>query len=563
MNFSLECKNKFWFENITQLFCNIQIIPLPNMTLADQLNAMTRFVIIVFLCMLIFGNSKSSFIFLILSLLFIIILYYIQKTSMNNNNKPENYQYEAISIKGSNNLCNYNSCTTSTCKKTNTTLVPTDMNALTNNYLLSKNSSINNTQPGCKDEFLISSKDFVSLNQKLAGPANPKTKIPPIIVAPPMDLDYWRANNLINHSHINVESQHDEYLSGYKVSNCCDNIDACLVPIINKSQKQSIEHYKPLYEGITDKKHPVRPSCSAMQKDIKNPIKAPELVTTSFKSTIENYCGREQLPKNPNPVPIQSPVISTSSYHDIIEPFEYPHALPNESGWVNTSCGYNSNQIFDSNLPSNLQAGNCDLTPQMKNYNKNLFTQYIQPDTFTRNEIIEPINSNIGISFTQQFEPKTCSRDENGLTYVEHDPRIFSKDEKNRELDIGITEYNIYDPRFSGYGTSYRAYTDKDLGQTKFYYDDINAIRMPNYLVRSNIDFAQYADTYGPLSDKNKHGSVYTNNIRALAQDSFLRSSIEQRESLSESLMRKRNGELWQTRKYPMRTFGGASSRAS
>ena len=130
-------------------------------------------------------------------------------------------------------------------------------------------------------------------------------------------------------------------------------------------------------------------------------------------------------------------------------------------------------------------------------------------------------------------------------------------------MDIGITEYNIYDPRFSGYGTSYRAYTDKDLGQTKFYYDDINAIRMPNYLVRSNIDFAQYADTYGPLSDKNKHGSVYTNNIRALAQDSFLRSSIEQRESLSESLMRKRNGELWQTRKYPMRTFGGASSRAS
>ena len=309
-----------------------------------------------------------------------------------------------------------------------------------------------------------------------------------------------------------------------------------------------------------------------MKKGIKIPIKSPTLVTTSSQKAfdnqiIENYCGREQLPPNPNPVAIQSPIISTTNpntrfnrekSNNIIEPFEYPHALPNESGSVNTSCGYNSNQIFDSNLPSNLQVGNCELTSKMKDYNKNLFTQYIQPDIFTRNEIIEPINSNIGISFTQQFEPKTSVRDEKGLTYIEHDPLVFSKEDKE-ELDIGITEYNIYDPRFTGYGTSYRSYTDKNLGQTKFYYDDINAIRMPNYITRSNIDFAKYADTYSPLSDQNKYGNIHTNNIRALAQDSFVRSSIEQRESLSESLMRKRNAELWQTRKYPMRTFGGLS----
>ena len=37
------------------------------------------------------------------------------------------------------------------------------------------------------------------------------------------------------------------------------------------------------------------------------------------------------------------------------------------------------------------------------------------------------------------------------------------------------------------------------LGQTKFYYDDVDAIRMPNYITRSNIDHQPFADRYGPL----------------------------------------------------------------
>ena len=478
MNFStFNCKNDFWFENIQALWCNT------TMTTTEQLNSLTRLVIIIFLCMLIFGDFKSSFIFLILSLLFIIILYYIQKKSMTIG-QTENYEYNLPGLR-----VNYQP--NLTCLKSNTTLVPTDMKVLKQQYLTQKHS----TQSKCTQDYIINpGPNFISENQQLVGKANPKTLIQPVIVAPPTDLDFWRANNLVNHSHINVESQYDEYLSGYKSSN--------------------LPNYQP------DKYSPGQ----VLDLDL------------------------------PGVNPRQNPSL---------EQFEYPHALPNESGWVNTQCGYNSNQIFDSNLPSNLQVGNCELTPQMKEYNKNLFTQYIQPDIFTRNEIIEPINSNIGISFTQQFPPKTSSRDENGLTYIEHDPRVFSGKSEKKMVMVsgGITESQMYDPRFTGYGTSYRAYTDKNLGQTKFYYDDVNAIRMPNYIVRSNIDFAQYADTYGPLSKENKNGNIYTNDIKALAQDSFLRSSIQQRESLSESLMRKRNAELWQLRKYPMRSFGGSSSK--
>ena len=169
----------------------------------------------------------------------------------------------------------------------------------------------------------------------------------------------------------------------------------------------------------------------------------------------------------------------------------------------------------------------------------------------------------MGISFTQQFEPMTCSRDEReALTFTEHDPRVFQPKIVPRGPDMSVTEANVYDPRFSGYGTSYRAYTDKNVGQTRFYYDDINSVRMPNYVVRSNIDHLNYADTYGPLHDNNMYGNPNTNSIRTLAQDSFLRASLDHRDDLMERLMRKRNAEMWQVRKYPKSTAGRGNGKS-
>jgi hypothetical protein len=272
--------------------------------------------------------------------------------------------------------------------------------------------------------------------------------------------------------------------------------------------------------------------------------------------TVENYYS-EPLGHNPKSVYINSPTPSFTKPFTSVENFEYPYEIkPNLSGWVNTDCGYNPDQL-QFNLPSNEIVGDCQQTNEMSEYNKNLYTQNIQPDVYTRNEIIEPINSNIGISFTQQFEPLTSSRsDGKGLTYTEHDFRVYNPLVKPPQVQSNVTEYDIYDPRFSGYGTSYRAYNEDVTGQTRFYYDDVDSIKMPNYVSRSNIDFALYADSYGPLTDKNRYGNVNTNNIRALAQDTFLRCSLQQRDELQERLMRKRNSELHQMRKYPMRTFG-------
>lgn len=227
---------------------------------------------------------------------------------------------------------------------------------------------------------------------------------------------------------------------------------------------------------------------------------------------------------------------------------------PNHSGWVNTTCGYNPSQTRNG-LPSNLPVGNCQQSPEMKRYNENLFTQTVTPGVYSINQVNEPINSNIGISFNQQFEPVTCKRTEKGLEYVLHDPRII---EPAESIDIppqailNKADYdNVYDPRFYGYGTSYRSYLEPVTGQTRFMYDDINAIKMPNYVTRSKIDHLPYADSYGPVQEGSEMGNRLNPDIRTLVQDSWLRDSVGFREDISQKLMRKVNAEGWQKRMYP------------
>ena len=51
-------------------------------------------------------------------------------------------------------------------------------------------------------------------------------------------------------------------------------------------------------------------------------------------------------------------------------------------------------------------------------------------------------------------------------------------------------------------------------------------------------------------------GNQFNSQIRALAQNTFLESSLQQRTELQQRLMRKRNNELWQLRKKPIMTSG-------
>lgn len=123
---------------------------------------------------------------------------------------------------------------------------------------------------------------------------------------------------------------------------------------------------------------------------------------------------------------------------------------------------------------------------------------------------------------------------------------------------------DIVDPRFSGYGPTDRCYIDPISGQRKYFYSDVDSIRMPPYLSKNNIDVYPWAPKYGSGFDgrtETPYGSTSVDNaaenkglgsVRQRALDSYRCSTNRARQELQESLMRKRNGEMWQLRAAPI-----------
>lgn len=550
------CK-KFWLTNPSALLCSTDILPVQSMSLVKQMNTFTRLILVIFTFLILLG-ANFSYIFLILSLLFIIILYYIQRNRMETYQK-ENYKDTLVN----NNFQQIppQDFIQSSQIKNGAEITYIERNDL-QNYICNTGGPIGANNP-----------NYISNNQKLAGPANPKTKIPVVVVPPAAALDYWGANNLVTYTAINQETNTDLYASGYAVSECCgkQTEGKCWGPDTEKNPQ-----IPTVVEGFSD---------IIEDFDVPKPVVQKAVIPSTTPQTQRERFGpnpRQNQRENftvPKPVVQKAfiPSLQNNNQGQITENYEYPYlktgndrwgiVQQNQPGWVNTSCGYNPEQVFTSNLPSNLAVGNCQKSAQMADYNKNLFTQNIGPDVYSISQVNEPINSNIGISFQQQLEPVTCKYDKNGLTYTEHDPRIIEPAiaEPNLAVIDPVTESNVYDPRFSGYGTSYRAYNDKLLGQTRFMYDDINSVRMPNYISRSNIDHQPYADHYGPIPKGDEYGNKNTASIRQLANDSWLRGSLQFRTSLQQSLMRKRNNELWQLRSHPksQQSYGASGGMGS
>lgn len=232
---------------------------------------------------------------------------------------------------------------------------------------------------------------------------------------------------------------------------------------------------------------------------------------------------------------------------DTVENFEINY---DTAGWDNSVLapnGYDRKQFETNSYPANLPSGPCAQNKNLESHNKTLFTTPIQPGVYYSNQVAEPINSNIGISFQQQFLPRTYSAKDGNVRIVDHDPSFAPYPTDVIEMPEEPKPENVYDPRFTGYGTSYRNYLDPVTGQTRFPYDDVNAIRMPNYLVRSKIDTHNFSDTYGPMQQR----GLSLNETRQRAQDAFLQDTTNFRDDMMSRLMRKRNAEMWQVKQFP------------
>jgi hypothetical protein len=596
---------KFWLENPVEIFKSLEIVPLDNMRLSDQINALTRLLVFLFILAILF-DCKYSYHFFCLGLIILIFIYYFQnnKAMTKEGFTVEFYEpppktkpkytvefYEPIErfTQPSPDVENPDKTPYDLGKLADTSKIKVNGKEFTQNliqmpeHLYFCNDNVPANFPNAP---------IAGLNQKLATlngqTEHPAMRIKPVVIAPTHDLTYWQDNNLIWHNGLNkTGNQQEQYLSGYVESSCCDytpagtQVNYTAQPIAKEIRENYTIH--PMTSGNNCTTTPIE---ACMQNNLKEnygntgqcrqawpngprvPIVSPVPVEDNgFIPTIpvapvrENYGNtgqcRQAWPNGPR-VPIVSPVpvedngfIPTIPVAPVRENYEPLQIRPAEPGEVNTSCGYNPDQTLNY-LPSNYAAGNCEQDPKMAQYNKNLFTQIIQPGVYTRTQVNEPVNSNIGISFQQQFEPLEVNRDDNGLNYLERDPRIIEPVITAEDSKPQFANYDtVYDPRFYGYGTSYRSYIDPMTKQPKFYYDDINAIRMPNYVVRSNVDHLPYADRYGPMMPDQEDGN---NNpqFRSMVQDSWMRNSIQFRNDITERAMRKSHAIAWQKRQSPL-----------
>lgn len=268
------------------------------------------------------------------------------------------------------------------------------------------------------------------------------------------------------------------------------------------------------YETLTTRercisnKKPPRPYYCAQKKN---------KPATSYNKL--NTSQPQVQPMKPGVVPESSVPAPTSK-----EPFEFPYEIKSKA-MINN----NTDNLFHKGFKNNSMFHDS--------YNENIFTQTISPGTYAMNTRNEPINSNMGITLAEQNQ-------EPNYEYIEPPEDVNTS--------------NVYDPRFYGYGTSYRGYVDNVVGQPRFYYDDVDAVRMPNYISRNSIDVMPFGDAYGP---DNYGGNEYHSEITALADKHYLDSSLQFRTEMQERLMRKANSNQWQQRMFPINKNGQRMSK--
>lgn len=221
--------------------------------------------------------------------------------------------------------------------------------------------------------------------------------------------------------------------------------------------------------------------------------------------------------------------------------------------------------------------------PQESGWVGNTELVALQPNVYTYNTVHQPINATNGIAIVPEFPDVTqviATPDQvlygdynippqphvsqfpvyEGYTSMGSPDAIYpwqcpgtTQPSTTSVLDYEPNIYNTYDPRFSGYGSADRSYQSPMLGNTQYFYDDVDALRMPNYITRNKLDscLTPYGDAYGNINS----GNVSLSDVKRLAEQSYLDNSLSFRDDMMKSLMRKRNEEMNQIRSMPKITM--------
>ena len=555
---------KFWMYDVTQLFRSYELLPSPEDSLSAKLNTITRLALIV--CSVI-AAYKPVLAFSTLIIVMVITMSVYSGAVADPTIEGFESGPKSTNIYGGSNdpygltishdapnqsaWCGSNQQLYEFMREYNSTRYP-DLNKV--GFPTTRKRFCNDAVP------FEYGPDHVSPNQELIGGPNPKTRVPPLVAAPSHDLDSWRNNDFVVHSHINKETNFDVEKSGYNYGILPTKCEDCM--------------YVPCQCKVLQGQRNQRPRGMMMSSGLDGGDRSLPEVTIEGKTdnsmvngdVVEGFNGhigaRSFGPINHQGgayggrrverdiVTNRPPGVEIPGGH---KPYIRRHVkdvfLDRRLGDVN-DIEIDPRQEEESESP--------DISPCFESPRRdNIITQTLQPGVFQKSHIGEPIQSNIGISYTQEWGPTEVQETNNMIKYTMRDPKNTIITPQIKEEIIGQDHANVYDPRFTGYGTSYRSYTDQLTGRPKFFYDDVDAITMPNYVTRSKVDVFPWANTYGP--DKMMSASD-GDEYRQLANNAFTDSALTFRTELQERLMRKRNAELWQRRVAPISTMGRLGS---
>jgi len=472
-------ETRFWLENIDDLFHSCRVVPIPDDSFQDQMNSLTRLVLLVSIVYWLFSKHFNPYWTLALIILIILVYYVVISCTKTTLVKKEYYGPVETVLEpvppvpwntGTNDFVFSSGQDNARCRCSSTppqtTASITLPKYVSNPQLVDTGQSLS----WCPQDKPF--QDSVSTNQVLVGPPNPKTLVAPVIPNPICDFEAWRPNDFVFPRNINDQRRQEMFDNGYVVL-------------------QNVQKRTPILR--------------------------------------EDYSA-------------ESPYRS----------FRYPTVEDN-------ACGYDPSNL-QYNLPINYQADACQKTPKMADYNRDLFTIPLQPGVYTTSQVNQPdaSQSNLGISMTQSFLPTTyqnaggshnryalftemASSDGSQEEYTDAEADAIARREPLRN--------EIYDPRLTGYGTSYRSYYEPVTGQTRFYYDDIDQHTQYNYLTRNKIDFTGFGTSVGSVKP-----SLQGDAVRHMSDKTFTDSTVAFRTELQQRLMHKNSNREWQRRIAPIVT---------
>jgi len=586
---------RVWFENFSSLFCKLTPVPYGSLTSGERINAITRFVMYL-TCVMIIINYKYTKTFFMLGILFIFLIYVVTKEKK----MVQNEKFQFLSDNNSNMMSQRNFADAQIRNNPNLIGQVNTERQLFNSHvaqLPAYSANINNNYKGESMRILKarnldfehgerdSTADIQYFRTKQG--VNRKAMINPVIEPRILDQDVWGKTSIVR------DGVNSRYVTDLTES------DLDMGQSFNRPPRDPYGlatpiNYRNRVEGGVMEMNNQMDDYNGVRYGAQQLWYNNEMYNDYKENVIPQYYQKGMELEKTKDVPSEVANIQKEAPQKSKEKFDFvtldnPSVVNQEYGNMGKVQRFDTNYRNTNRTPlssvQNVTPITNQLIPESPTYvytedyfkqpSTRTYLQDIQPKMYSYSVDQTPINSNIGITYNPQIAPRFMDQivDANKRNYpvmTRIDPQLVRDDGTTAQVQMNpvrsdwsakysdyeapqgsINFEDIYDPRFTTYGDPYRSYSDINLGQTRYYYGDVDAYRMPNFIQRSNVDFVEYRTPMNQVwSEYNRTASL--DDVKASVESQTTADEIYHREDMMEHLMSKRNRESWQLKNAPI-----------